>query len=1461
MPDLLAVRFSKVGFYDTRIDGLGYYLTRDGEAKNSLIITGNGGGKTTQIHLLFSLFLPQKWDLMTYRDNTGRRFEYYFEENEIAFIATEWSIPNSQVLLGGKARTRVIGRLTQFTNREKYEHETYFFSFIADDSLGIDDLPITSSIPHRVKSYCRTVSEAKKYLKETFDKPGREFFGPSNKMEEWQNHLRSMGFNIDVFRLMQMFTMSEGDPAAFLNRYCNNEAVLGLITREVMDKASTSRLRDMLVQHRESIRLAPVTRAQIAAYNTLLALFSEMEPTAQRLLAAEEEHRKAVAEVGVVAGRIKATLDRASERASFLSLVQNEERSVLVIEQKGLGELEAELRGVRERLAALAVIEARERVREAGAIHKEKEALAVALRALVDQVEVLAAQGARDDLTRRLDALAEPTRSLADEVAMAEFLLAEYLEKDLLKATDALNRFEREQQDADGRKSELSAEKQGLQSNLAGMKREEELLKGVEADRERSLAGLAEYRRPQTEEKAPNDLLTLLEQTRVDLGLRKEAAQQDQAEVKSRLASVALLLKAEHEKLERHQAEAVTVEAQYEEYLKRQSALSELTGIANFFKLDPPDLFLHGLESRLKTHVMECERDVRVLEGEISAREERIRAIERNGGLLPSSRDVETVMEALRAEKLDAYTYWQVFSQQNRSAEESAEALRRDPLRIGGVAVSGPNAVVKAREILENCSVLAPVAVTDYTSEIRQQEHDGFLVLPDAAVAIDRRKAQEFCATAQREITEREGRIVRLNAAREAAQEARDALLGFLGTFNNATEELLKEEKGRIRKAMSACEAELVRLDEEEISLKSQAGAKEEFLRDLRSAMENLQPGIEAVRNHIARFEEGREDRLKKLLQLSLESGDTELTLEKLSEHLRIAEARERAAREAVINGGNAAAAVRSALGKLGGVRKPPTEAFRLQATSTESAQALHEEKGRALESANANEEFINAKAQCEAAQKHYQALQGRWDRQHGRVPRNHLELARATAVAGEVPTEEDHLWAAEARDEAHREQLRAEHARDTRVQDESQLKKAHFNLPVTACELELPEAQEKRDLLLVSTTELTATVERRSHEMEARAKEIDLLRTQIAVFRALATDLSVPEGENVHPPFATAEEAENSLTVTRNIEKTARKTVESLAASLQHLNIRLAELLDSDACQSIAAMGSLIKEEQRRCEGVLKEDIGGFLSRISNAVESLKFELGQHEENERKVIDQVVLDVKKAHSYLKKLESRSKVPSLGGIWAEWSGRSFIRFRSKVEIDSELSRQVIADTVATISQLSGDLPPGDQIIHTALSHVLDRKYVIETLKPDSSPTTSYRSIEHATGLNSWSGGERLSGAVLFYLSVCNLLTVEGQTDNVMLLDNPFGSCTNIDFIRLVLALARQYGVQVVAFTPTEIEDIRRLFTLNIMIRKGGVDGIVKRTGRPLVKYEKTIYNEGESTILEMTREAPIHVQA
>lgn len=1453
MPNLLSVRFSKVGYSEARIDGLGYSLSRDAEAKNSLVLTGNGGGKTTQIHLLFSLFLPQKYDLMTYKDNTGRRFEYYFQENEIAFIASEWSIPNSQVSLAGRPRTRVIGRFTQFTNREKYEHESYFFSFIADDDLGIDDLPITSSIPQRVKLYCRTVSEAKKYLKETFDKPGREFFGPSEKMEQWQNYLRSLGFNIDVFRLMQMFTMSEGDPGAFLNRYCSQEAVLGLITKEVMDSSSTARLRDMLIQHRDSISLAPTTRAQITAYNALSELFGRMAPAAAKLIDAESLFAKAAALLSGVAGRINATLAVESAKAAELAGLQSADQARLGVEKKRLLDWQAELRGVLERLAQLASLAAKEEHRRAAQWLADRSELLAAMRAVVDRVEVRQAESHRDDLALRLDALAEPTRSLADELAMAEQLLAEYLGRDLADAAETAKRLESEEREAAQAGKALAEQRQELQSGLAGQHKEQAMLQGIEDERARSLAAIPGYDAGAQDGWQAPQRLAALEGEAAELKARQEAAVSEQTRLKAELVSVEHQLTGQQEKQEALGKEREKASAAQLEFRRKQLSVAGMRGITVVFQLDTPDLFLPGLDSKLKASAAACESDLRKLDGEIALREGRIQAIEKNGGLNPSSADVEAVLDALRSAKLDAYSYWQVFSRQNRSPEESDAELRKDPLRVGGVAVSGQGAVDKAREILAACNVLSPVAVSDYSAGMESREQCGFVVLPDARLATDREAAQRFCGAAREEIEAMGAKIALIKASRDASAAARDALVSFLGGYNESSEAVFQGDLVRLDSSAGACRSQIEALTERRAALLARVAEANAAVEQLGEACKRMEPLVKLVRDHIARFEQGREQRLLRLHRLSLDIASTGRALEALAERAQMAEGAERSARAAAERGRARAAGVQAELDQLGGVRKPATDAFRALAANAASARELHAGKSRALASANANEEYLRMQAASEAAQDAYRERRQSWDRRHAGVTSDALARALGEA-AGPVATEDDYQKALDGKDRAYQSQYKAELARDGLAREEESLKRAHFNLAVLPCSLEPAQGGERREELAAAIEELTAAVAARAEAIAARGMELARAENQVQLLATLAPDVQAPEGE--HAPYADFQEARQELTAAKSAEKLAARERESLDEELRKLNIELAGLLDDDLCAPVAAMGSLIKEEQRRCGGMLKEDLPGFQDRIHNAIESLKFELSQHERNEQKVVEQVALDVKKAFGYLSKLASRSKVPALGGIWSEWSGKPFIQFRTRIEIDSDASRQAIAEKVTQIAQIAGVLPSGDEIIHIALSAVLGKAYIIETLKPDTSPTTAYKGIEHPTGLNAWSGGERLSGAVLFYLAICNLLSVEGQGGNVMLLDNPFGSCTNIDFIRLIIALTRQYGVQIVAFTPTENEDIRRLFPLNIMIRKGGADGIVKSTGKPLVRYEKTLYNDGEMTTMDILREVP-----
>jgi hypothetical protein len=151
---------------------------------------------------------------------------------------------------------------------------------------------------------------------------------------------------------------------------------------------------------------------------------------------------------------------------------------------------------------------------------------------------------------------------------------------------------------------------------------------------------------------------------------------------------------------------------------------------------------------------------------------------------------------------------------------------------------------------------------------------------------------------------------------------------------------------------------------------------------------------------------------------------------------------------------------------------------------------------------------------------------------------------------------------------------------------------------------------------------------------------------------------------------------------------------------------------------------------------------------------------------------------------------------------------------------------------------------------------LSGAFQIETLKPDPLPTTNYYPISHKEGVRSWSGGQKLSGSVLLYMAFSNLLMAEGQAaGGVLLMDNPFGSCNHIEFVRLIVALTRQYGVQMIAYTPVVDEEIRRMYRNNVLLRKGGASGLSKR-GFTMVQLEQKIYNNGETARLRIKAEVP-----
>ena len=137
-----------------------------------------------------------------------------------------------------------------------------------------------------------------------------------------------------------------------------------------------------------------------------------------------------------------------------------------------------------------------------------------------------------------------------------------------------------------------------------------------------------------------------------------------------------------------------------------------------------------------------------------------------------------------------------------------------------------------------------------------------------------------------------------------------------------------------------------------------------------------------------------------------------------------------------------------------------------------------------------------------------------------------------------------------------------------------------------------------------------------------------------------------------------------------------------------------------------------------------------------------------------------------------------------------------------------------------------------QLVFGALRNILGKKYQVMTLRPNNKAISlQYYRISAKEGLSSWSGGERLTGAILFCLSMGEVIRQNRYNDSIfkrggtglLLLDNPFGTTTYQSFVDIQFALAKQFKVQLVATTNNKDTDILASFPKIIGVKTVGKD--------------------------------------
>jgi hypothetical protein len=184
---------------------------------------------------------------------------------------------------------------------------------------------------------------------------------------------------------------------------------------------------------------------------------------------------------------------------------------------------------------------------------------------------------------------------------------------------------------------------------------------------------------------------------------------------------------------------------------------------------------------------------------------------------------------------------------------------------------------------------------------------------------------------------------------------------------------------------------------------------------------------------------------------------------------------------------------------------------------------------------------------------------------------------------------------------------------------------------------------------------------------------------------------------------------------------------------------------------------------------------------------------------------DDVSGEVQKMLGRFERIAAVSKMPAGLGDWAD---QPFLRFRfDSPRDDQQALKTRVRDAIDLVIQSSkGATINGFDVLKAAIRAAVPKGFNVTLMKPSPELTPERHKV---TELGSWSGGERLTAAVVLYCVIAALRAdARGSRDyapGALIIDNPIGQASYHPFIVLMLEIARLKGVQPV-FT-TGVKDL------------------------------------------------------
>ncbi len=410
------------------------------------------------------------------------------------------------------------------------------------------------------------------------------------------------------------------------------------------------------------------------------------------------------------------------------------------------------------------------------------------------------------------------------------------------------------------------------------------------------------------------------------------------------------------------------------------------------------------------------------------------------------------------------------------------------------------------------------------------------------------------------------------------------------------------------------------------------------------------------------------------------------------------------------------------------------------------------------------------------------------------------------------------------------------------------------------AADLSPEDAEEKATQAEAHSVEAKAEgrlAESQAQECQQQVSRLEAVLERLSGIEDRLQDLSTTHAELLQQSQGdvTDEHADGTDATSLDVA-VCQSTIDRLASGLIAAD-RKWSALDKEAEQAVRAVHEWCRSDRFASlpDGVaarfiqfgaldVENRLGYFREHLATRLEQIDADLAEADKQRDVVVDAAMSAVTQALELLTRIARLSRLPdSVPG-----GGRHFLDIDTNAPENPAERRARVAELIDEVIA-SGAVESGLELVQRATRRVA-RPLRVRVLHPDLDSSGTRVSIHQ---MANFSGGERLTGAILLYCALARLrgqqLGVTQKRTSVLLLDNPIGTVNRVRYLDLQREVARALGVQLIY--ATGVHDIDAIASLPNVIRMQNSRRDV-RSGRRVVELEAA-ESTGPPSIVDAAR--------